>query len=56
MTIYEKFLNSLATAVAAERERHPDVIGLADFFEEYSVTAVRLRAKDSRNYPFKAEL
>ena len=36
MTIYEKFLNSLANAVAADRERHPDGIGLADFFEEFS--------------------
>ena len=37
MTIYESFLNSLANAVAADRERHPNGIGLADFFEEYSV-------------------
>jgi hypothetical protein len=36
MTIYEKFLSSLANAVAADRERHPDGIGLADFFEEFS--------------------
>ena len=35
MTIYEKFLNSLANAVAAERERHPEGIRLADFFEEF---------------------
>ena len=36
MTVYEKFLNSLANAVAAERERYPDGIRLADFFEEFS--------------------
>jgi len=37
MPIYEKFLNSLAHAVASDRERHPEGIALADFFEEYSV-------------------
>jgi hypothetical protein len=36
MTLYEKFLNSLVNAVAADRERHPDGIGFADFFEEFS--------------------
>jgi hypothetical protein len=36
MTIYEKFLNSLANSVAADSKRHPNGIGLADFFEEFS--------------------
>jgi hypothetical protein len=37
MTIHEKFLNSLANGIAADCERHPTGIGLADFFEEFSV-------------------
>jgi hypothetical protein len=36
MTIYEKFLDSLANGIAVDFERHPNGIGLADFFEEYS--------------------
>jgi hypothetical protein len=37
MTIHEKFLNSLANSIAADRECHPNGIALVDFFEEFSV-------------------